>query len=508
MEQLHNQRIKLYEKIFHPLLKKIQSKPIGNVGRMVYDVNEKIGSSYKINCIDDCCSLTQTSLYSIVNGIKTGDPICDKIILKLFENAAVFIIADGCGWGQKSYKAALTAANAISFKMNDLSKCKTISDVAKLEVSALQEGDEAILKTSQSLHDIGTTTLLIITIVPYKNKYIGIYCNVGDCACFQYHSETEQTSFVCGKLIDDIKESSHCDGRIGNAQNGLPSLEEISLGTISLEQNDLIMVMTDGVHHNLNPNIRHISYDCTIEESECLLLTNKILTADTICDISENIMGEIINLTKLSRDYHEKYPTKKLPLTYPGKLDHATFGCIKVGSWLHKHHYHLNSIIPSFYDDLLPSQDDIFLNSPKLLPIKRRFSERPKSVFKMSSSPSKSPSSPRPFLTLPIVINASTSSPQILVNHHPLSPVSIKRKQRNQYLSSPYSPRFITPLTIESIPSSQLLDDNTSLSFMDFDLDQLTPHQVSIEQTPRHTPRTNHILSHFHKMEISIDKND
>ena len=158
---------------------------------------------------------------------------------------------------------------------------------------------------------------------------------------------------VCGKLIDTIKDATHCGGRIGNAINGLPSLEEMSMGKFEVETDDLIMVMTDGVHHNLNPSVRHISYNCSIAESECQLLSNKIEISDTICDISENIMGEIINLTSSSRDFHMKNPKKKLPLDIPGKLDHATFGVMKVGSWIQRTNYHLNMIIPSFYNDLL-----------------------------------------------------------------------------------------------------------------------------------------------------------
>ena len=393
LEQLKQTRTKLYEKAFNSSIKKLSSKPIGQVGRLVYNLNEKISNQYKIHSIEECCSVTQISLYSIVNGSKVGDPICDKIIVKFFENAAVFILADGCGWGTAPLQAANTACTTISFKMNELSKCKTIQEIAKLEIAALQEGDQSILSSMDTIKQCGTTTIMIITIVPFENHYLGVYVNVGDCACFKYRNSEEKTKFVCGKLIDTIKDATQCGGRIGNAKNGLPSLEELSVGKFEIETDDLVMVMTDGVHHNLNPNVRHISYDCSIEESECQLLGHKIFMSDTICDISENIMGEIINLTNPSRDFHEKFPKKKLPLDIPGKLDHATFGVIKVGSWIQRTNFLVNSIIPSFYDDLLPNTSETSLISPKKLPIRRKNSERQKSVFKTMTVQQKSPRS-------------------------------------------------------------------------------------------------------------------
>ena len=115
--QLKQSRTKLYDKTFNSFLKKIPKKSIQPTGRLIYNLNEKVDSKYNIQSIEECCSITQVSLYSIVNGIKVGDPICDKIIIKFFENAAVMIIADGCGWGMSSFKAASSACHTIDFKI-------------------------------------------------------------------------------------------------------------------------------------------------------------------------------------------------------------------------------------------------------------------------------------------------------------------------------------------------------------------------------------------------------
>ena len=43
---------------------------------------------------------------------RLGDPVCDQYHARLYERAAVLVLADGCSWGLRSRAAALDASRA------------------------------------------------------------------------------------------------------------------------------------------------------------------------------------------------------------------------------------------------------------------------------------------------------------------------------------------------------------------------------------------------------------
>src|SRR3990167_2760782 len=120
---------------------------------------------------------------------------------------------------------------------------------------------------------------------------------------------------------------------------------------------DIIMVMSDGVHDNLHPGMLNVSprdlkinYDTwqlaqenTIDVEtvasnfrvellkEIILKSNNQISTSTILDATMKFSHEI---TKSSREFMQTNPGKRLPRDYdlyPGKMDHTTSILFRVG---------------------------------------------------------------------------------------------------------------------------------------------------------------------------------
>ncbi|EDR26054.1 hypothetical protein EDI_024420 [Entamoeba dispar SAW760] len=349
-------RDKVFDSVFSSQIKSLPKNKIMNIGVIVRNIIQSTNVPYKISTIDECCSMSTVSYYAIINGQKTGEPICDRIGLKLFENSAVYVVADGCGWGTASCKAAEIAIDSVFSTMNCLTKCENVRDVGELELKAVKEANEAILRSDSSLLNIGTTTLLIIAIVPLETgSYNGIYCSIGDCSAYNYNSESQEVNLLCGKILSKIGETRNCGGKLGSTENYIPGVVDGVLGKIELKENDIIMVMTDGIHHNLNPYFRKMLFTGSAEKKGCQLLKNFIESSVTFSDITENVLKDVYDLTQPSRIFLKTHPKTKLPESMAGKLDHASFGCIRVGSWINKYNSLVSTITPPFFNDLVSS---------------------------------------------------------------------------------------------------------------------------------------------------------
>jgi len=153
-----------------------------------------------------------------------------------------------------------------------------------------------------------------------------------------------------------------------------PDLRNLHLYYHTAEPDDIIFVMSDGVHDNLDPQQLGVSpMDAKIEattweEAEKLDPTRveffknsfrKKWLEDTFTKqlvlteedsgnsnhsskrkldvkfIVDVLLQHCVNITKSSREFMEQHPKQKQPhdfKAFPGKLDHSTCVCIRVGS--------------------------------------------------------------------------------------------------------------------------------------------------------------------------------
>ncbi|KAL7714959.1 hypothetical protein QTN25_007678 [Entamoeba marina] len=110
--------------------------------------------------------MTSFSTYAVVDGVKTGNPICDRVVVKLYDNCGIVIMADGCGWGLPSLTAATKAVEAASLYISQsIENCYSVRDIGTLLVSACLKAHMNIVYGLTNLMNVGTTTIHIDCVV-------------------------------------------------------------------------------------------------------------------------------------------------------------------------------------------------------------------------------------------------------------------------------------------------------------------------------------------------------
>lgn len=213
-----------------------------------------------------------------------------------------------------------------------------------------------------------------------------VVASLGDCKAFHYmHRSNEFTDITEGNR-QNLTDARDPGGRLGPYIDGGPDLRNLHLYYRIAEKDDIILLMSDGVHDNFDPQQLGISPEeaqlegKTWEEAEKLnparvelyknnfrkkwlgdtfakhfihmqkdgkdgnnsdnnsggtgtttSISGKTLDVKTVVDV---LLQHCVNITKTSREFMEQNPKQKLPSdfkNYPGKLDHATCVCIRVG---------------------------------------------------------------------------------------------------------------------------------------------------------------------------------
>jgi len=157
--------------------------------------------------------------------------------------------------------------------------------------------------------------------------------------------------------------------------NGEPDLRNVTVYYTFCEENDLILVLSDGVHDNLDPHVlgklpkdasqqyAHIptwdafASDKETQEAKDIFMKNFLVNqlilggegdekmrskvfSQPVPDeplsptsITGRIMKHCLNVTGRGREWMEQNPREKLPndyVVYPGKMDHATAVVLRV----------------------------------------------------------------------------------------------------------------------------------------------------------------------------------
>lgn len=112
-------------------IKAKEIQPIGEIDQLF-----QLSQAYYIKGNDQFAA-TSLSTYAIVNGVKTGDPICDRYGMLRCSNCFVSVIADGCGWSKRSASAASDAVKgSMDFLYNNINQARTTHDIATMLIDA------------------------------------------------------------------------------------------------------------------------------------------------------------------------------------------------------------------------------------------------------------------------------------------------------------------------------------------------------------------------------------
>lgn len=340
----------------------------------------EIGDVYSVG--DHMCA-SAMSTYPRVPGTdsRQGDPICDRYQARLHSNGAIIALADGCNWGRLPYEAAVRASESfVSFLAQHIGYITSIRGAGPFLLAALTRAHNSITE-GREIWDSGTTTLIGGLLLPLSGTSEGrwgfVCVSLGDCKAFHYSQKTRTFVDITKGNRRNLTDARDPGGRLGPyIEVGQPDLRNLHLYYQLTNPGDLIFLVSDGVHDNLDPQQlgttpgeADIANTVTWEEAEKVAPgaveaykdgfrmrwlqdafskesgdnndTNKhndkadsnvaSISPQQIVDV---LLRHAVDITRSSRDFMERYPQKRLPQdfkTYPGKMDHVSCVCIRAG---------------------------------------------------------------------------------------------------------------------------------------------------------------------------------
>lgn len=319
--------------------------------------------------------------------VKQGSPICDQLCLERFENKTIVALADGCNWGKKPRDAALKASRTFcEYVKRNLNETYTVQDAGKLFLQAIVQAHKRIIEgVKDNWWDCGTTTLIggciFETVSSFKrdgSSWAFVCASVGDCKVFRLSAKTGFISDISSLRSGNASiDATDCGGRIGPfLDGGKPDFRNLDVFYEPLNEDDLVIVVSDGLHDNLDPqslgltpsdiglvgdnwsaDIEGLSaakskYMCQ-KISEIVYGENRQESSHKINldpnEVVEKLINYAIRTTERSKVFMETFPEQNLPVDYklfPGKLDHTSCVCVKVkkSSFNHIEH-HLDKLV-------------------------------------------------------------------------------------------------------------------------------------------------------------------
>eukprot|EP01112_Ceratiomyxa_fruticulosa_P000907 TRINITY_DN1085_c0_g1_i1.p1 TRINITY_DN1085_c0_g1~~TRINITY_DN1085_c0_g1_i1.p1 ORF type:complete len:412 (+),score=76.02 TRINITY_DN1085_c0_g1_i1:415-1650(+) len=358
-------------------------------------------------------SAKTVSTYPLMpHGARDGDPIVDRFYVLGCGNRTLLSVADGCNWGVRPQMAARDAINAFSKYFTDKERIgllmNDLQDAGHFLLRSFCEAHNQIIKDKSDIWEAGTTTLLGSLVIEFEveekldaPKWGFLCASVGDCKAFHVS--------LSNRAIIDVTVSNHQTtqdrrdpgGRLGPyVGQGWPDLRNLRLYFTPCCEGDFIIIVSDGVHDNLDPQtmgklpkdfgidtplwdsipaqrVQAIKQVFMISLLEDLVFntnsaTTKVMeflsqngslkssqefaTAFTIHnknksppivktpiplpeEITSRIINHCVELTSKSRDFMQENPKSKQPsdfVSFPGKMDHTTCVTYKVSSSAHK----------------------------------------------------------------------------------------------------------------------------------------------------------------------------
>jgi len=269
-----------------------KQKPIDLAGPF----NEECPSDFVFTTASGMCISTYPM--DVVRNVRDAEPNCDSYRIKAFENAVIFAVCDGCGWGIPPKEASNCAKDVFVnyLAQKAIKNLKTLRDVGEHLVNALNSAHQAIVAMQNSDELVAGTTVILggmilevdikgslekdkdgalsppysstrhhrssstytssvtsqITIPPWV--FVGV--SVGDCKAFHYSVRKKIVTDITAGNRGAKNEISDPGGRIGPyLNNDEPDLRNLRALFWPCEEGDLILVTSDGVHDNLDPEV-------------------------------------------------------------------------------------------------------------------------------------------------------------------------------------------------------------------------------------------------------------
>lgn len=259
--------------------------------------------------------------------------------------------------------AARDAVAALSWYLTDKQEMiKDLQDAGHYLLRSFAEAHKRIVAGKEDIWEAGTTTLigvLCLELEPAQegDPKWGILCaSVGDCKAFIATRGGKDVVDVTSGNRNNVLDGRDPGGRLGPyVGQGWPDLRNLRLYFSPCEADDLVMIMSDGVHDNLDPQTLgkipadlklpnkswdELTHDSLMKvKSEYMrgLLKDIIFAKEEINPglITERVISHCLEVTRKSREYMEEDPARKQPMdyiAYPGKMDHTTCVTFIVGS--------------------------------------------------------------------------------------------------------------------------------------------------------------------------------
>jgi len=382
-------RLKLFEH-----LETIKVKKMKKNAKVLNTIAGPYEVQYPLDVLQNLLCGRSISTYPHIPGKpnRDGDPICDSYTVQLLEDdVAVAVVCNGCNWGRRPMVASNAAKSAFSeYIRNHLGDIDELRDAGHYLLQALSYCHLKIIEGKEDIWEAGTTTLLggvlfrikkskeEVKSEKDKDSFKWVWCgiSIGDCKAFHYNAATKKLTDVTPNNRKNWKDAKDPGGRLGPyVGNGEPDLRNTLVHRVFCEENDLILILSDGVHDNLDPQVlgkdpkdageqfAHVKDwnsfkdDIEAEAAKSAYMSN-FLIRDLILggqddeklrskvfsatvgeeslspeSIVQRIMKHCLAVTAKGREWMEQNPKERLPsdyAEYPGKMDHATAVVISV----------------------------------------------------------------------------------------------------------------------------------------------------------------------------------
>eukprot|EP01128_Nolandella_sp_AFSM9_P000306 TRINITY_DN10475_c0_g1_i1.p1 TRINITY_DN10475_c0_g1~~TRINITY_DN10475_c0_g1_i1.p1 ORF type:complete len:1344 (+),score=264.20 TRINITY_DN10475_c0_g1_i1:27-4034(+) len=290
--------------------------------------------------------------------------ICDTFRVKAIGNRTLFALADGCNWGPRpraaSEAAGLAVMEYLSTPHVQLGVHDSLHIRHHLLYSFIKAHDRIVAGADEQSGSCGTTTLLAGMLFevnePFTEDEWAFVCtSVGDCKAFHWCVSTQKVTEITYGNRQNARDAKDCGGRLGPyLRGGSPDLRNLGSFFWPCRLGDIVIVCSDGVHDNLDaehlgkvPRDLGMDYDtwddCPNDEIEegkgrfaCELMESLLgdCTEKTSAAFTRTLIEHALSSTSKTLKYMEDNPTLPEPADYrdyPGKMDHTTCVCMKVG---------------------------------------------------------------------------------------------------------------------------------------------------------------------------------
>jgi hypothetical protein len=323
------------------------------------------------------------------NKEKMGDPICDVWSVKLWQHCALFVLASGTGWGQRSLNSAQTACQAFTDAVSStLHNVGNVEAAESLVQRGIRKAHDAIMAPVHSkraeVEEVATATLTGVLAVELldDDKYqsaVARYSSSSSNAAAASSSSSSSSSdpqrwavltvtvgdnmaFVVDSLgahslVRGFRStasgvSDRC-GKLGPESGFDPDLRNMMVRMALARSGDLLVLTTPGVNNNLDPfylapNERSGALGCE-DDMRALMEARHggvvarlgaLLSSSSAAPLSAGTAAEALRKhvraeTKTMRRWMLDHPRQALPKTagamIPGWLGHASALLYRLG---------------------------------------------------------------------------------------------------------------------------------------------------------------------------------